>query len=95
MTDGTINGAIDYISCIIPTVCSSVAESEYAALFLVGREATNARNILHDLGYPQGTTSTICANNACAVGIANITVKQKRSKVINVRYHWIRDQVSQ
>jgi hypothetical protein len=92
--DGSINGAIDHISCIIPTVCSSVAEAEYAALFLVGREATNARNILDDLGYPQHTTTIIC-DNACAVGLANDTVKQKRSKAIDMRYHWIRDQVSQ
>ena len=27
------------------------------------------------------------------VGIANRSVKQKRSKAINMRYHWIRDQV--
>ena len=93
-TDGTINGAIDYISCVIPTVCSSVAEAEYAALFLAGREATNARTILTDLGYPQHTTPIIC-DNACAVGIANATVKQKRSKAIDMRYHWIRDQVQQ
>ena len=92
--DGSINGAIDHISCLIPTVCSSSAEAEYAALFLAGREATNARNILADLGYPQATTTIIC-DNSCAVGIANNSVKQKRSKAIDMRYHWIRDQVSQ
>ena len=63
--DGSINGAIDHISCIIKTVCSSVAEAEYAALFLAGREVLNARNILHDLGYPQASTEFIC-DNACA-----------------------------
>ena len=93
-SDGSINGAIDYISCIIPTVCSASAESEYAALFLIGREATSARHILHDLGYTQGATIIIC-DNTCAVGIANDNVKQKRSKAIDMRYHWIRDQVSQ
>jgi len=92
--DGSVNGAIDYMSCIIPTVCSSVAEAEYAALFLAGKEATNARNILHDLGYPQKTTRIIC-DNACAVGIATDSVKQKRSKAIDMRYHWTRDQVRQ
>jgi hypothetical protein len=29
------------------------------------------------------------------VGIANDSVKQKRSKAIDMRYHWIRDQVKQ
>lgn len=94
LANGSINGAIDYISCIIPTVCSSVAEAEYAALFLVGKEVASARHILHDLGYPQGATEMLC-DNECAVGIANHTVKQRRSKAIDMRYHWIRDQVDQ
>jgi len=89
-----INGMVEYISTVIPTVCSSVAEAEYAALFLTGRAITNIRTILEDLGYPQKTTNIIC-DNSCAVGIANGTVKQKRSKAIDMRYHWIRDQVSQ
>ena len=92
--DGSINGAIDHISCIIKTVCSSVAEAEYAALFLAGREALNARNILLDLGYPQDATEFICDND-CAVGIATDRLKQKQSKAIDMRYHWIRDQVRQ
>jgi len=92
--DGSINGIIEASSCIIPTVCSSVAEAEYAALFLAGKEITSARHTLHDLGYPQGSTITRC-DNSCAVGIANITVKQKRSKAIDMRYHWVRDQVKQ
>ena len=90
----TINGAIDYISCVIPTVCSSVAEAEYATLFLIGKAVTSARLMLEDLGYPQANINLIC-DNSCAVGIANDTVKQKRSKAIDMRYHWIRDQVRQ
>ena len=92
--DGSINGAIDHISMVIPTVCSSAAESEYAALFLNCREATNVRTILHDLGLPQPTTEIIC-DNKCAVGIAHDDVKLKRSKAMDMRYHWIRDQVRQ
>jgi hypothetical protein len=87
-----VNGAIDYLSCIISTVVSSATEAEYAALFLVGREATSASHTLIDLGHPQQATLIIC-DNKCAVGIANRAVKQKRSKSINMRYHWIRDQV--
>ena len=87
-----VNGAIDYLSCIISTVVASAAEAEYAALFLVGREATSASNTLVDLGHPQQATLIIC-DNKCAVGIANRAVKQKRSKSMNMRFHWIRDQV--
>ena len=93
-SDGSINGAVDNISCIIPTAVSSAAEAEYAALFLVGKEATSARHTLQDLGYPQPATTILC-DNSCAVGIATRSVKQKRSKAIDMRYHWIRDQVYQ
>ena len=92
--DQAINGAIDYISSVIPTVCSSVAEAEYAALFLTGRAITYVRNILQDLGYPQQATTIYC-DNSCAVGVANDSVKQKRSKAVDMRYHWLRDQVRQ
>ena len=91
-TTNGVYGAIDYLSCIISTVVASAAEAEYAALFLVGREAICASQTLTDLGFPQQATLIIC-DNQCAVGIATRSVKQKRSKSINMRYHWIRDQV--
>jgi hypothetical protein len=87
-----LNGAIDCISVIISTVVASAAEAEYAALFVVGKEAVSASATLSDLGYPQAATLIIC-DNQCAVGIVNRTVKQKQSKAIAVRYHWIRDRV--
>jgi hypothetical protein len=34
-------------------------------------------------------------DNECARGIANDTVKQKRSKAIDMRFYWIRDRVAQ
>ena len=48
---------------------------------------------LAELGYPQLPTPIIC-DNLCAVGIANNSFTQKRSKTIDMRYHWIRDQVT-
>ena len=45
-----------------------------------------------DLGYPQTETEIFC-DNLCAVGIANNTFNLKRTKTIDMRYHWIRDQV--
>jgi hypothetical protein len=87
------NGSIDCFSVIIPTVVASAAEAEYAALFLAGREAVSARATLTDLGYSQIAPTIIC-DNQCAVGIANKAVKQKQSKAIAMRYHWIRDRVA-
>ena len=44
------------------------------------------------MGYPQPAT-TIITDNECAQGIANDTVKQRRSKAIDMRFYWIRDRV--
>ena len=86
------NAAISYFSVIISTVVTSATEAEYAALFMTGQAAVSIRNTLADLGYPQETTELIC-DNKCAVGIAKNTLKLKRAKTIDMRYHWIRDQV--
>ena len=44
-----INGSILALSTLIPAVVASAAEAEYAALFHVGQETANLRNILADL----------------------------------------------
>ena len=87
-----INGAIEVLSTIIPTVVSSASESEIAALFLNGQIGTPTRLTLSDLGYPQSATPLI-TDNTTAKGIATDTVRLKRSKAIDMRYYWIRDRV--
>ena len=79
---------------IIKSVVSAASEAEYAGLFLAGVSTEGLRSICSDLGYPQGRT-TIFSDNACAVGIANNTVKIRKSKAIDMRYHWIRDRTKQ
>jgi len=34
-------------------------------------------------------------DNACASGIINDTVKQRRSKAMDMRFYWIKDRVAQ
>jgi hypothetical protein len=87
-----INGAICAHSSIIPGVPTSAAEAEYCGLFINGKHSTYLRTVLHALGYTQPPTVILC-DNMCATGIANDTVKAKRSKSIDMRWHWIRDQV--
>ena len=88
------NGAILPICTIIPVVVGSAAEAEYAGVFVNGQEAFHLRNILSDMGYPQPPTIIFC-DNKCAVGLANDNLKEKRSKAIDMRFHWIRDRVRQ
>ena len=93
-TTHNIHGILECISVILPTVTASATESEYGALFECGKQAEAIRNLLEDLGHPQGTTNLIC-DNMCATAIANDSCKQRKSKAIAMRYHWIRDRIKQ
>ena len=88
------NAAVEYFSTIIDVKVSSAAEAEYAALFQVAKECEPLRETLNDLGYPQPPTLITC-DNQCALSIAYDTVKQKRSKAVDMRFHWIRDRIRQ
>ena len=75
-------------------VVSSAAEAELGAVFHNGKEATAMRHTLEELGHPQPPT-VITADNSTAAGIANDSIKQKRSKAMDMRYYWVRDRVRQ
>jgi hypothetical protein len=86
------NGPIHINSLIMPAVMSSAAEAELGAIFYNAKDACAFRTTLQDLGYPQPATP-IQVDNACAVGLANDTIKQKRSKAIDMRFYWVKDRV--
>ena len=86
------NAPVMYLSVIISTIVDSATAAEYAAAFIAAQAATSLRLTLGELGYSQPATQISC-DNACAVGIANDSFSQKRSKTIDMRYHWLRDQV--
>lgn len=90
----TINGPCLTLSTIIPVVVSSVAEAKYAAVFINAKEGASLRAILDSLGYPQPTTDILC-DNMCAVGLASDTVTPKKTKSIDMQFHWTRDRVRQ
>ena len=58
------------------------------------QEAIPIRQCLEDLGHPQGPTP-INTDNATAHGIVNNTMKQKRSKAMDMRFYWMRDRIGQ
>ena len=92
MHDDTINSALHSISCRIPAVCGSIAETEYAALYINGTAAAWERTIFPALSYPEQIT-IIITDNECAEGIATDRLTVRKSKAISMRYHWIRDRV--
>ena len=89
-----LNGAIHIVSTIMNNVMSSATEAEVGALFHNAQDACSLRTALEFLGHPQPPTP-IQTDNATAYGIVNDTVKQKRSKAIDMRFYWVRDRVRQ
>lgn len=94
MHGSRLNGMIDTLCKLIDVVVASAAEAELGALFFNAKMATETRYMLEDFGFPQPPTSIEC-DNQCAVGIANGDVKLKRSRAMDVRFHWIADRVRQ
>jgi hypothetical protein len=90
--DGKINGFLDVLSKPLPTICSSVAEAEYGALFLNGQKAVFTRTALDVLGYPQPPTKML-TDSEVAYKIVNNLCKLRKSKSNAMRYNWIRDRV--
>lgn len=58
------------------------------------KETCPIRITLEELGYPQPPTP-LQTDNLTAAGISNDTIKQKRSKAIDMRFDWLRDRVHQ
>jgi hypothetical protein len=85
---------VDSMSSIIPTVVAAASEAEYAALFMNGQNAIAIGNTLADLGYPQDPILVV-TDNTTAESLANESAKIKRSKSIDMRYHWVRDKCRQ
>jgi len=47
------------------------------------------------MGHPQPGPTPIQCDNTVATGIANDTVKAKRTKAMDMRFYWIKDRVRQ
>ena len=84
------NGAIHNVAKIIKAVMSSAAEAELGALYINARKAVEIRNILKEMGHPQPPTP-IQTDNSTAEGIINSRVQPKRTKAMDMQYHWLRD----
>jgi hypothetical protein len=89
-----LNGAIHVHSSIMDAVLSSATEAETGALFNTAKDAAPLRVTLTEMGHPQPATP-IQTDNACAAGIVNDTVKQRRSRAMDMRFYWIKDRVAQ
>jgi hypothetical protein len=88
------NGAIITISTIIKAVMSSAAEAELGTLFINAKEAVYLRQILTEMGHPQPKTP-IQTDNTTVEGVINNKIQPKRTKAMDMRFHWLRDREAQ
>jgi hypothetical protein len=89
-----LNGAIHIICSIMKNVMASASEAELGGLFFNGQEGCPIRAALEFMGHPQPPTP-IKTDNFTACGITNETVKQRKSKAMDMRFYWVRDRQHQ
>jgi hypothetical protein len=75
-------------------VLASATEAELGAAFFVAKDGVVIRITLEEMGHPQPPTP-LQVDNSCAHGIINNTVKQRRSKAIDMRFYWLKDRECQ
>ncbi len=88
------NGAVLSIAQIIKFVMASAAESKLAALFITAHKMIPHRQTLIDMGWPQ-PKSPIQTDNSTAAGVVNNTIVPCRSKMMDMRFWWLRCWASQ
>jgi hypothetical protein len=88
------NGAILIVSKVLKHGMSSAAEAEVGAVFIYAKEGAVIRTTLEELGQKQPPTP-METNNTTATGYNNGTIKQKRTKAMDMRFYWIKDWVKQ
>jgi hypothetical protein len=75
-------------------VVASAAESEVGACFQNAQTAAPLQITFMELGHKQLVTP-LRTDNSTAFGILNETIKQKRSKSMDMKYYWLQDRVRQ
>ena len=86
-------GAICWLSQKQLTVAVSTAESEYIALSSAAQEAVWLQRLLVDLGEDCTQPLTIMEDNQGAIAMTNNPVQHRRTKNIDIRYHFVRGHV--
>jgi hypothetical protein len=88
------NALISWYSGSQSVIAQSSAESEYYAAVSAANEALWLKQLLKDLGFPQGTIRIHEDNQAC-IALTKNPEDHKRTKHIQVKYHVVRDYVAQ
>jgi hypothetical protein len=90
----TNNGAILTIAMNIKAVMTSAAKAELGALYLNAQEAIYLQQILTKMGHPHPQTP-IQTDISMAEGVINNNIQPKRTKAMDMRFHWLQDHEAQ
>eukprot|EP00957_Ditylum_brightwellii_P079893 6076445-Ditylum_brightwellii.AAC.1 len=66
---------------------ASAAEAEVGALFINSKAAVGLRLVLKGMGHPQPPTPSM-TDNSTASGIVKTSIKQRRSRAIDMQLYW-------
>jgi hypothetical protein len=76
------------VASVIKNVVASATESEVGACFQKNQSGAPLKVTLTEVGHIQPATP-LSTDNSTAFDILNETIKQKRLKSMDMRYHWL------
>nr|GEV77481.1 retrovirus-related Pol polyprotein from transposon TNT 1-94 [Tanacetum cinerariifolium] len=85
-------GAVSWKSRLQKCMALSTTEAEYMAPTKACKELLWLKRFLQELGFKQQRYAILCDNQS-VIHLAKNLMFHKRTKHINVRYHWIRDAI--
>jgi hypothetical protein len=88
------NGIFSWQSRAQKTVALSSTEAEYMALSDTSRQAVWIQSLLRELGI-KIPTIPICGDNQGSIFIGSNPVQERRSKHIDIRYHYVRQLIEE
>eukprot|EP00253_Pinus_taeda_P007600 PITA_07600 len=88
------SGAILWASKKQPIVALSTAEAEYVAATAEACQAVWMKRMLRSLGQEQAKGTVIYCDNSSAIALSKNSVFHKRTKHIDIRFHYIRELVN-
>lgn len=96
-TSGSVSvlsgGAINWLSKKQASVALSTVEAEYIALSATTQEVVWLRRLLEDFGVNMSSGTEVFGDNQGSIALSKNPVHHKRTKHIDIRYHFIREAV--
>ena len=86
------NSAISWTSQRQKMVTLSVGEAEYMELASTGRQAAWLKSFSGEIGFPIEDPIPLCSDNQAAIFLMINPAVEHRTKHIDIRHHYIREQ---